>query len=328
MNGTRTHRQGRARYTGGAGAPSGPRGVPMYYGWSHQNQAMEMMDLPGYLDSFRQGYEQALQDLQGRLASMTQAMVAPGSGPGVAQGWGGPATAPPTWQGKPQRRHHHDHDRDHDHECREDRDHDHEREERLCRDFDCDDDDDCRCECCIGDADVVVYGRCGEVRVIPIEIENDTRKVREDVDLDVTDVRSAGGRILPWKVFTQARGPLTLDPCSTTKIELLVHIVCGEASNARAGGTVDVLQKVPPTKAAKSAVPATPAAGREDDPSLAVNLGRLDSLRTSAGDVDRCEVGYVTIRLGGCLVRPIVVAIAVLPSFCGAYHVGCSCSCC
>ena len=45
-------------------------------------------------------------------------------------------------------------------------------------------------------------------------------------------------------------------------------------------------------------------------------------------DVDDCEVGYVTIRVGGCLVRPIVVAIAVLPRDCDAYHASCSCSCC
>jgi hypothetical protein len=46
--------------------------------------------------------------------------------------------------------------------------------------------------------------------------------------------------------------------------------------------------------------------------------------RYESGDVDQCEVGYVTIRLGGCLVSPIVVAIAVLPDSCDSYQAGCS----
>ena len=47
-------------------------GAPMYYGWSHDDARMQMMDLPQYLDSFRLGYERALEDLQGQLASLTQ----------------------------------------------------------------------------------------------------------------------------------------------------------------------------------------------------------------------------------------------------------------
>jgi hypothetical protein len=39
-------------------------------------------------------------------------------------------------------------------------------------------------------------------------------------------------------------------------------------------------------------------------------------------------VGYVTVRVGGCLVRPIVVAVAVLPDDCGAYTAACSCGDC
>ena len=58
----------------------------------------------------------------------------------------------------------------------------------------------------------MVYARCGEFRVIPIEIENETRKVREDVSVEVSDVRSAGGRDLGWQVGIDKQGPLTLQP--------------------------------------------------------------------------------------------------------------------
>lgn len=44
--------------------------------------------------------------------------------------------------------------------------------------------------------------------------------------------------------------------------------------------------------------------------------------------VDECKVGYATVRAEGCLVRPIVVAVAVLPDHCGAHRIGCLCGCC
>jgi hypothetical protein len=77
----------------------------------------------------------------------------------------------------------------------------------------------------------------------------------------------------------------------------------------------------PATK--KAAAAKTAAAAPEGESPI---LGRIPPRR--GGDVDSCEVGYVTVRLGGCLVRPIVVAIAAVPPACGAYCAGCSCSCC
>lgn len=46
------------------------------------------------------------------------------------------------------------------------------------------------------------------------------------------------------------------------------------------------------------------------------------------GTVDRCEVGYATIRATGCTTRPVVVALAVLPDDCDAYEHPCACGCC
>src|SRR5262249_40501990 len=133
---------------------------------------------------------------------------------------------------------------------------------------------DCRCECCIVDADYVVYARCFERRVVPIEIENDTRKVRDNVTLDVSDVRSAGGRALPWRVTVRPESPLTLPPCSTTEIDLSVDIRCGEDDDKDDEGQDD-------TKAS-GARKATRAQAAEA-------ASRTDDLT----DVDDCEVGYV-----------------------------------
>jgi hypothetical protein len=44
--------------------------------------------------------------------------------------------------------------------------------------------------------------------------------------------------------------------------------------------------------------------------------------------VDACKVGYATVRAEGCLVRPLVVAVAVQPDHCRAHRVGCLCGCC
>jgi len=260
-----------------------PRGASMYYGWSHEEGRMQMMDLPSYLESFRLGYERAIEDLQGQLTNMAQTMFPGGTAPA---GWppaGGQAGWQPTAAAGQQHRHHHDHHHDHDCGCG-----------CGCRQ------DDCRCTCCIVDADYVVYARCFERRVIPIEIENDTRRAREDVTVAVSDVRSAGGRELPWKVAVEPRS-LTLEACSHTEIELVVDIECGETKD----------QSRTARKATARAEGQEEAAQRRERP-----------------DVDECEVGYVTVRLEGCLVRPIVVAIAVLPRDCDAFHTSCSCSCC
>ncbi len=46
------------------------------------------------------------------------------------------------------------------------------------------------------------------------------------------------------------------------------------------------------------------------------------------GTVDRCRTGYATLRAEGCLVRPAVLAVAVLPDDCDSYRRPCSCGCC
>jgi hypothetical protein len=44
--------------------------------------------------------------------------------------------------------------------------------------------------------------------------------------------------------------------------------------------------------------------------------------------VEDCKVAYATVRAEGCLIRPLVVAVAVLPNDCGSHRAGCLCGCC
>jgi hypothetical protein len=324
MHGTTTQRKWQP-YAGGVSYASQP-----YWGWSHRNQRMEFMDLPTYMDAIQQGYDIAFGDLAARMQQLgSPAAGIPGAAPSAFQLTGAPGTGPVKGGHGFHREHgphehahcdcgtrwheHHDceerdcgcgrtRDRDggfHRHDECDDCKHDHRRGHGRCRGHDC------RCDCCIVDADIVVFAHCGEVRVVPIEVENDSRKIRENVEVQVSEVRSGGGKVLAWPTAIQPKGPLTLDPCSTTRLELMVQIACqsepANANPARSGGTRNT----------------------SSDP-----FATLAAQREQGSDVDRCEVGYATIRLGGCLVRPIVVAIAALPLGCDNYRVGCSCSCC
>jgi hypothetical protein len=54
----------------------------------------------------------------------------------------------------------------------------------------------------------------------------------------------------------------------------------------------------------------------------------MTATSTRLGSVDRCEVAYVTLRAEGCQIRPVVLAVAVLPDDCDAYRRPCACGCC
>jgi hypothetical protein len=347
MHGTTAQRRYQP-HTEGASVP--------YWGWSHRNQRMEFMDLPSYVDSMQQGYNAAFGDLLTRAQQLGWPAPAATASTGAYQ-----APAPVRAWREPHEHDHHEHDRhEHDHhehgyhehgtrwrggrdrrdqdcDCERDRDCGCGRRDRDCgcehRDRDCGcgrerdcgcgrrDRDcgcgrerdcgcgrrDCRCDCCIVDADIIVYAHCGEVRVVPIEVANDSRKIREDVDVEVSPVRSAGGKVLAWPAVISPKGPLTLQPCSTTRLDLTVHVAC-ECDD----------QPAKPASGRAAAAKATPADA----------FTALTAQRENCPDVDQCEVGYTTIRLGGCLVRPIVVAIAALPLACDSFRVGCACSSC
>jgi hypothetical protein len=308
-------RQGRADPTSiwpQPNVPAMPANPEIYWGWSPENQRMEMMDLSRFVEAYLSGYQQAMDQLRGAAPGAVETM------------------SPAAWSGRPRReeqryghqhhRHdhhdcgcgHHHHGCDHDHDQWHDHDdwhdHGHCEHRRGCGDHDC------HCECCISDeADVVVYARCGEVRRVPIEVENDTRRDREGVTFAVSDVHSAGGRQLAWKVALDPSGPQTLEACSRTVIDLVVAIRCDDADTGD-----DKSDEQPASTGTRAKKAAAKEAAAED----------ARTSDTGRADVDDCQVGYVTVRAEGCLIRPIVVAIAVVPRRCDAYHAGCSCSCC
>ncbi len=66
---------------------------------------------------------------------------------------------------------------------------------------------------------------------------------------------------------------------------------------------------------------------------VTVDCGKGDPAGNVDGNVrsvplEACKVGYATLRAEGCIVRPLVVAIAAIPDHCGAHRIGCLCGCC
>lgn len=158
--------------------------------------------------------------------------------------------------------------------------------------------DDCHCDCCVEDADVLVHARCGETRRIPVTFENDTRRERA-VTLQLERFATAGGRDLKWSAQLSETS-FTLRACDEHTIAVAVQVRC---------------------QAFRGDTPSPDTPGTTDNPNATNTPDRI-------GSVDRCEVAYATLRAEGCLVRPVVLAVAVLPDDCDAYRHPCSCGCC
>lgn len=185
--------------------------------------------------------------------------------------------------------------------------HDHRHHHHHHHDCGCDDrcyDDYCHCLCCIGDADLVVYAHLGERRVVPIEIENSRRRERE-IRLELSDWSSRGGR--PTEISGQLVPPteFTLAPCERREVLLVVNAVTGTA-----GATLG--------KVAQGDLPAE----RE------VEEREQEQERRRTPDVDECEVYYADLRVEGCDIRPVRIALVLLPRDCDPYEIDCHCGCC
>lgn len=267
------------------------RGPEAYFGYCCRSKQYRMMDLNDFMDNTQAGLSQMVANSSSTMQRMMTA------GPGG----GGTATS-----GRQRHK-----ERDHG-------------------DCGCDDDCgcgggtggcQCHCECCVCDADVLLHARCGEVRRIPLTFENDTRRDKP-VMLTLEKFVTAGGRDLGWTaVLSETR--FTLHPCDEHTVSLAVRIVCKTDK---------------PTPPPNQNTPASPNGGSVSEPH-AGNIANMPSNHEDVigaiganddvfGSVDRCEVGYATIRAEGCLTRPIVVAIAVLPDDCDASRHGCGCGCC
>jgi len=147
---------------------------------------------------------------------------------------------------------------------------------------------DCHCSCCIRCADAVEYVRCGDVRKIPIRLDNDTRRER-DVKLELGAFATESGKELGWQAAL-SETQFKLAPCAEKTVVLSVTVDCSKFGTAAPGSA----ERQPEAEAS----------------------------------VDRCHVAYATLRAEGCTIRPLVIAVAVLPNDCCAYRVGCLCGCC
>lgn len=150
--------------------------------------------------------------------------------------------------------------------------------------------DDCRCACCVADSDLLIEARAGERRIVPITIENHWRRDRE-IELELSSWTKTRGVQIDGKIVTPAS--FTIEPCGEAKVVLVIEIGAGSDENV-----VD------------------------DTKRMATNIP------VRLGDVDDCVVGYADLRVKGCDIRPIRIAVAILPHHCDDYVVDCRSGCC
>jgi hypothetical protein len=81
----------------------------------------------------------------------------------------------------------------------------------------------CECVCCIGDVDMVVYVRVGEVRVIPLVVENERRR-EKSITVELGPWRTRGGGAAPVTTVSFEPKTFTLAPCAERELTITVKI--------------------------------------------------------------------------------------------------------
>ena len=71
----------------------------------------------------------------------------------------------------------------------------------------------------IGDVDLVVYTRLGEMRVVPVEIHNPRRRERE-IEIELSEFTTRGGKPAGVQAVVLGAGKVTLGPCETHELIL------------------------------------------------------------------------------------------------------------
>lgn len=167
--------------------------------------------------------------------------------------------------------------------------------------------DPCACKCCVTDADLVVEMRLGERRIVPIIIENPWRRER-DIELELSSWTNIDRDFeVRGEIATDAT--FKLAPCGQAEVVLLIGAAAEKAGN-------DVASGGPPQ--------ARPQAGK----AAAQDRRQEETRSRKMPDVTRCEVSYADLRIKGCDMRSIRIAVAVLPRTCDAFTVDCGCACC
>jgi hypothetical protein len=156
--------------------------------------------------------------------------------------------------------------------------------------------DRCACRCCVNDSDLVLETRVGERRIISLVIENHWRRERP-IELELSSWTSTlQGAVVSSTLLTVPK--FILAPCSDAQVTIAVEVA-------------------DPQQASDPQPVSDPLAG---------NLP-TDVIR-KLPDVSQCAVSYADLRVKGCDLRSIRLAVAVLPRDCDAYKVDCACGCC
>lgn len=170
--------------------------------------------------------------------------------------------------------------------------------------------DDCHCRCCITDADLVVHARLGETRVLPLTIENARRRERE-VRLELSNWTTRRGSPANVRATILPPTEFTLEPCAEREVVIGIQVQFRQEADA----TGENAQREPLNAEAGLAA-------------MAARIRELEAPERRLPDVEHCEVYYADLRAEGCDIRPIRIAVAVLPRDCGAHPIDCGCSCC
>ena len=159
--------------------------------------------------------------------------------------------------------------------------------------------DDCHCRCCVVNAELVVNTRLGERRIVPLTLENNRRRERE-VKLELSDFSSKGGSDSGVSGELLSPAEFTLAACEEREILIGINVGGGDQQS----GDKDTTKKEQAARTQGS--------------------GSYDRLP----DVDECRVAYGNLRVVGCDIRPIRIAVATLPRDCHDYRIDCACGCC
>jgi hypothetical protein len=158
--------------------------------------------------------------------------------------------------------------------------------------------DPCACRCCIADCDLLIEARVGERRIIPVTIENHWRRERP-IELELSSwTRITDDVVVRGEILTETA--FTLAPCGEAHSVIGVTVGAGDR--------------------------AAPPAGKPN--ANALRDSQVGDLQRLLPDIDHCGVAYADLRIKGCDLRSIRIAVAVLPRDCDAYIVDCACGCC
>lgn len=146
----------------------------------------------------------------------------------------------------------------------------------------------CQCTCCIVDADVAIYAHLGETRIFTFVVEN-TRVREKDVKVSLGGFTDRAGKAAPVKGVLFPPTEFKLAPCASQVVVMAIETG-----------------------------PLAGSSGGSQPGAVAEKLL----------DVEDCTVYYSDLRVDGCEIRPLRIALAILPRDCGAYKIECRSCCC